>query len=663
MKNAISLFACWLAVIVSSSAAQQLLNEQQPPTFRIGVDAVQLDVSVLDSHRRPVRGLSATDFTVLEDGKPRRIVQFSAVELPSAVPAAPAVADSVPPDVARNDLPEGRLVVILLDPFLERVMVTGRVTIADPPGLAALRATARRVVDSLGPGDLAAVAHTVYGVSQNFTADKGRLKRAIDSSAFGTAKRADGEEWGSCNCGVCRVEAIRAVAAALRDEAQRRKTVFFIGERVQLAPVPGTCNAYLKPATEALVRATQLANVTVHTVDPNALETTSVHAGDDFRSGGSISEAARQQEQANRGQLIERQQSLQTVADWTGGRAILNTNNPEESVRPILDESSAYYLLAFETSDVKPDGRFHPVTVKVNRPGVQVRTRMGFYAESVTAAVAPGPTPVSLESLSRALLPERGLPMSIAAATFRGASEKPIVVITTGVRGTATNRSGVNDANPGAPQFEPIEILTSAFRDGEKNAEWQRQRLSIAIPDGGGAGDLLYETVSGFPLEPGTYEVRVASRHEQSQVAGSVHTYVDVPDFDHQPLALSGLVLFDRQAPTATPPEALKGILDTAPTTRRDFRPADDVSALVRVYQRRRQTPIPVLIVFRVLDGTREVTSSENLLGPDQFASDREPDARYRVPLTTLKPGAYVLRVEASASGTTLHRELPFTVR
>ena len=106
--------------------------------------------------------------------------------------------------------------------------------------------------------------------------------------------------------------------------------------------MPGTCNTYLEPATKALVRATQLANVTVHTIDPNALETTNVHAGDDFRPDRSISEAAKEQEQANRAHLIERQQSLQTVADWTGGRSIVNTNNPEESVRPLLDESSAY---------------------------------------------------------------------------------------------------------------------------------------------------------------------------------------------------------------------------------------------------------------------------------------------------------------------------------
>src|SRR5688572_9225865 len=163
MKNIVSLLACWLVVLVCNPSGQQL-PPVQPPTFRTGVDAVQLDVSVLDKERRPVRGLTGADFTVLEDGKPREIVAFSAIELPPVPTAAPTGVDAVPPDVVRNDLPQGRLAVILIDPFLERVMVPGRVTIADPPGLTALRATARAVVDSLAPGDLAALGHTFYGI-------------------------------------------------------------------------------------------------------------------------------------------------------------------------------------------------------------------------------------------------------------------------------------------------------------------------------------------------------------------------------------------------------------------------------------------------------------------------------------------------------------------
>ena len=63
-------------------------HRQNPPsalqTFRTGVDIVQVDVSVLDRDRRPVRGLAAADFTILEDGQERPVVAFSAVDSASA---------------------------------------------------------------------------------------------------------------------------------------------------------------------------------------------------------------------------------------------------------------------------------------------------------------------------------------------------------------------------------------------------------------------------------------------------------------------------------------------------------------------------------------------------------------------------------------------------
>ena len=662
MKYRLTLLVCWVAILVSVVAGQQLPPVERQ-TFRTGVDAVQLDVSVLDAERRPVRGLTAADFTVLEGDKPRRLVAFSAIDLPPIPAEAPSAADAVQPDVTTNDLPQGRLVVILIDPFIERPGESRGLPMDPTP----LRVTARRIVDSLGPGDLAAVGHTIYGVPQNFTTDKSRLKRAIDSSAFGTNRRPEGAgrpvEWGNCHCGVCRLEAITSVANALRAEPQRRKTVFYIGERFRLAPVPGPCNAYLDPATKAMVRATQLANVTVHTVDPNALETTNVHAGDSFDPATPVSVQAIQQEQMNRASLIERQQALRTVADWTGGRTIVNTNNPQDSVRPILDESSAYYLLAFEATDVKADGRFHPIMVKVNRPGVQVRTRAGYYADAVTSARGDA-AGASLEALSGALLPERGLPMSVATATFRGPSGTPVVLLTTGVRADDASASGGQPSvkPDGTPQFEPVEILTSAYRDGRKDVDWQRQRLSIALPETG-PGELRYESVSTLALKPGTYELRVISRHERTGIVGSVYTFVDVPDFASEPLNVAGPMLFDTRAPTATPREALGGLLDTAPTTRRDFTMTDDVSVRVRVYQRRQDKPLPVSVVFRVLQKTRELTATESALDGDRFAAAGSADATYSLPLGLLDPGSYVLHVDASTSGATIRRDVRFTVR
>jgi hypothetical protein len=130
------------------------------------------------------------------------------------------------------------------------------------------------------------------------------------------------------------------------------------------------------------------------------------------------------------------------------------------------------------------------------------------------------PPPKRGGSLRRVSLVDEagGLTMSVTAATFRGPSGTPVVLLTTtGVRADDAPRS---DGQPpakqgGTPQFEPVEILTSAYRDGQKDVDWQRQRLSIVLPETG-PGELRYESVSTLGLKPRTYELRVISRHERT---------------------------------------------------------------------------------------------------------------------------------------------------
>jgi len=89
----------------------------------------------------------------------------------------------------------------------------------------------------------------------------------------------------------------------------------------------------------------------------------------------------------------------------------------------------------------------------------------------------------------------------------------------------------------------------------------------------------------------------------------------------------------------------------------------DDVSVRVRVYQRRQDKPLPVSVVFRVLQKTREVTATESALDGDRFAAAGSADATYSLPLGLLDPGSYVLHVDASTSGATIRRDVRFTVR
>ena len=74
MRPVIPVLIC-LAGLAVAGQAQQAPSPSQP-TFQSGVDVVQVDVSVLDKDRRPVRGLRLNDFRLLEDGVEVAIQEF-----------------------------------------------------------------------------------------------------------------------------------------------------------------------------------------------------------------------------------------------------------------------------------------------------------------------------------------------------------------------------------------------------------------------------------------------------------------------------------------------------------------------------------------------------------------------------------------------------------
>jgi VWFA-related protein len=659
MRRGLIVLACWLVAAASSwtppTSAQQPASQapsQAPVPFKTGIDVVQLDVSVLDGERRPVKGLTAADFTILEDGESRPIVGFSAVELAGNA-RTPAAFEAIAPDVATNLLPPGRIVGIVLDQ-------------STPPGPPAeyARRLARSAIEALDPADLAAVIYTGPGRSLDFTTDRARLLDATRNLSLGMSPRDTGDnfERGECACGVCSLETIGTIAEALGREPHRRKTILFIGSRIQLYEAgPGRCAPMLETATRRMTEAVQRANVTIHTFDPTLLQPTVSSA--EARTSGL--------ERANAAGASSYQESLRELAARTGGRAVLNTNAPAEHLRGILDETSTYYLLAFQAPHPQGAKAFHPVTVRVNRPGVAVRTRSAYavagdtartkLSPSVGASPAPGGNADgALAALASAVLPDPGIPLTLSAAPFAiPGFTKAAVVVTIGVTsGDTPASSGSTVEIRTGPPVEQVEVLTSAFPTEGGGAEWHRQRLDLRVRDTP-AGQLRYEALSRLDLAPGHYEVRVAVKHEDGSRSGSVHGFVDVPNFAADPLSLSGLILHDAAAPTATPADVLAGAIPAVPTTRRRFTAGDQVTAFVRIHQRRRDTPLPVSVTFSILDkALQQVFTRAGTLEPSAFNTDRWADARLSVPLSSLPAGEYVLRVDSVRGEARQRREM-----
>ena len=138
--------ALLVATVVRVPSGAQSAAGQSQPTFRAGVDVVRLDVSVLDKSRRPVRNLTAADFTVVEEGEPRPIVAFSAVDVPDAPGHAVEWMRDVGSDVATNRLDTRRILAIVMDDCYTNPQ-DGKTAIS----------LARNVVNRLGPNDLAGV--------------------------------------------------------------------------------------------------------------------------------------------------------------------------------------------------------------------------------------------------------------------------------------------------------------------------------------------------------------------------------------------------------------------------------------------------------------------------------------------------------------------------
>jgi VWFA-related protein len=673
-------FARVTALVIPLIAWQ--LQAQTPvpqPIFRGGTDLVRVDVSVLDNHRRPVRGLNASDFTILEDGQPREILAFSEVRLPDRVQTKGAAwTREVPSDVISNQigLQEGRLVVILLD----RSIPVGEPTV-----------TARRIaaaaIDQLGPGDLAAVVSTSNGAVQNLTSDRARLMRTLTESDLSTdisevAKgiEADifaltGRTWSTlndprCQCGLCVLETITRVADAVQDSA-RRKMLFFIGSDLLLqyaGPAGGArqdvgCEKRLRDARDTMFTAVDRANLTIHSLDPLGL----VNPGSIMRASSPLRGV---QAGPDIGTAIganqQRLGTLQVLPDRTGGRAVLNTNGPDGEVPQIFRESDSYYVIGFRPGDPSPNGKSHEISVRTKRRGLDVHARSGYTApttaerHSATTPAATVSEPV--RAALTGLLPAAASSIDLNAATFAipGAA-KGAVVLTVGVGDFASSLADAVSA-----EGIPLEVVATAFDRGGRPKGIARQTLQLSLPASGLAPDRRFDALSRLDLPPGDYEIRVAVSSNDSSRTASVFSYITVPAYESAPLSVSNIVLAATASTLTAPKDFVSSLLPIVPTGRREFARTGQLVAFFRIYQGvgRDDALGPVALRSSIVDAQNKVVASEaSVLDEGQFANGRTAEHFLALPLSGLAPGEYLVKVETTLGTRTAGRVTRFVVK
>jgi VWFA-related protein len=643
----------WALVIGSvgtfAFAQAPLARGQTQTTFRSGIDLVQLDVVVLDKQRRPVTGLAAADFTILQDGKRVPIEAFAAVTLPQPIASGVAWLRDIPSDVASNARAEsGRLVVIMMD----RSIPSGPATVV-------ARAIARSAVDALAPTDMAAVVRTSgfsnEGAPQNFSADKVRLRAAVDMPFVGLVappvmSARDGlvkappelAHTGDCLCGLCVLETLERVADALVSEGRYQKSILFIGSDILVQEQPqlgGDCSSLIKDARNKALRALDRANVTVHAIDPSGLETLS--GGSDYRANSS----------ENPARTLARQGNLAVLPSYTGGRTVTNTNTPDQIVPQIFEESRSYYLIGLQRTAAGREDQRRNLRVVVNRDDVAVRTRVGYYAAEPGHMAPSGQDPAA--DAIGGLLPKSDLPLALGLTPHFRLDGRVDVSVLVGIGHVTSDGEVALNA-----LARRLDVRVGVFDAHAKSV--QDEREVIETPAARGSADV--ESRSYLSLEPGSYEIRVGVSDAQSGRSGSVYGYVDVPDLRKAALSLSGVAMQVLPEPIAGTPLLIPAVL-TAPTVRRTFAADEVVTAFAQLHFKDLATST-VAWRFRILDDQGHVILDQSRPVESASVSDAGvADVHVDVPVKSLKPGRYLLTIEASAGEHHQRRDVPFSIR
>src|SRR4029078_9784807 len=180
---------------------------------------------------------------------------------------------------------------------------------------------------------------------------------------------------------------LRAVVGSF-SELQGRKSILYFTEKLPITD-------RMKAKVDALIGEANRANITLYPVDASGLRVHST-GGEVKRNMDVASAQALGDEQRDKGAWtkdLERQNDLLNsrvcavlgrLAKDTGGFVLENTNDLAAGVARMQQERTTYYLLAYQPTNTKLDGKFRRITVKVKRPKTTVRARPGYMAAQVS---------------------------------------------------------------------------------------------------------------------------------------------------------------------------------------------------------------------------------------------------------------------------------------
>jgi VWFA-related protein len=622
-----------------------------------------------------VKGLKQSDFTIYENGKQQQIATFDFQSVDMARPldeatisglaAGPNGSSDKAVVVTRpEDLRNHRLIVMFFD-----------LTSMQPEDLdRSVEAAKTFLRAKMQRADLVALVSlgNTLSVDQDFTADRDVLIQKVGSyngtEGQGFAQGAnsnsnqvedttgytpDESEYNDLNTDR-ELFALRAISKSLERVSEKKSLLYFSGGISR----DGIENqASLRAAINSAVRA----NLAIYSVDTRGLQaigplgdaSTGSLRGSGAYNGTSLLN--------NMNANFASQEVMATLSSDTGGKAFFDSNDFAPAFAQVQRDTSAYYAIGFHSTNPARDGKYRKLTIKINRPGIKLEYRPGYYAPADFKHSGREDRERELEEQLTSDLPATDIAVYLDAMYFRLEENRFYVPVSIIVPG-----SQIPFVKGGDKDKATLDIIGEVIDEVKRPIGNARETVKLNLDPSLQARQRNIQYTTSFNLPPGKYHLKFVVRENQTGRMGSFEADITLPEMKKVPLKMSSIVLASQRKPSKKETPLVREGQEYVPNISHVFRQDQHLYLLYEVYDPAREKlsedhpkgakpGINLLSSLELIQGSIKVYESPLVQAKEINVDGRNAVAvQLDVPLNTLKPGTYVcqLNVVDDASGT-----------
>jgi VWFA-related protein len=701
------LIAALLPINVASQNSSTPASTSSPNgqfTLKASTEVVLVNVTVRGKNDMFIRDLKSGDFTVLEDGKKQEIVSLDVENTDSVVtaeapktellgnlnPAPGTAAPSNPPRAPETELKDRRLIVLFFD-----------LTAMQTEEIERAAKSAMDYADKqMAPADLVSVItlSNSLKVDLDFTSDKAALKTAMTSLIGGSnegftngaaADTTDTTDTSDAASGFTpdeteynifntdrRLQALVNLANDLSVVPQRKSVIYFSGGMERTGVENQT---QLRLAINAASRA----NLSFYPVDVRGLEAM-VPGGAAFGGGGGRGGGGGARGggggtsvYSGRGVLSQydsnfaSQETLVTLANDTGGRAFLDSNDFAPAFTKVHEDTSFYYLLGYISSNTQRNGRYRRITVRVNRTDLKdakVEFRKGYYAPADFQHSTKESREQQLQDQLISDVPSSDFPVYLSTGYFRMGDNRyfvPVSVVVPGSQIPFTRASEQDRAT--------LDIIAVMRDEAKRPFGTIRDTVKLAVNTSQDVQRKNVQYDGGFLLPPGKYTVKFVVRENQTGRMGSFEAETTVPDLKAAPVKVSSVILSNQKQPAKQKNNPLvREGSQIIPNVTHVFSSGQHLYLYYEVYDPAKPAEADEKATARVLTnvafykGAVKAYETPLVQAVDVNVPERKATAfELDVPLEELKPGFYTCQINVvdDAAGKFVFPRLALLVR